>query len=75
MTRVERLTRIRDNLLVVIDEQTAAWMAAGSPPSFSVDGESYQWNEWLTSRLAAVEKLDELIQRASPFYVRTRMRG
>lgn len=74
-TRAERLTAIRDNLLQIVEEQTAAWVAAGCPPTFSVDGESYQWDSWLTSKTQAIEQVDKLIQRAQPFYVRSRHRG
>jgi hypothetical protein len=74
-TRAERLTAIRDNLLQIVEEQTAAWVAAGCPPTFSVDGESYQWDSWLTSKTQAIEQMDKLIQRATPFYMRSRHRG
>lgn len=74
-TRAERLTAIRDNLLQIVEEQTAAWVAAGCPPTFSIDGESYQWDSWLTSKTQAIETYDKLIQRATPFYVRSRHRG
>jgi hypothetical protein len=74
-TRVERLTNTRASLLRIIDEQTEAWVTAGCPPTFSLDGESYQWDSWLTSKLDAVEKLDGLIQRAQPYYKRSRHRG
>lgn len=74
-TRAERLTAIRDNLLQIVEEQTAAWVAAGCPPTFSVDGESYQWDSWLTSKTQAIEQMDKLIQRAIPFYMRSRHRG
>ncbi len=74
-TRAERLTSIRDNLLAIIDSQTEAWVTAGCPPTFSVDGESYQWDSWLTSKLEAIKSLDALIQRAQVYYKRSRHRG
>ncbi len=74
-TRVERLTSTRDNLLRIIDEQTLAWTEAGCPPTMSIDGESYQWDSWLTSKLEAIKSLDALIQRAKPFIRRSRHRG
>lgn len=74
-TRVERLVSIRDNLLRIIDEQTAAWAAAGCPVTFSADGESYAWNEWLSAKMEAVKLLEERIARAQPFYLRSRHRG
>ena len=74
-TRAERLTATRDNLLRIVEEQTAAWVEAGCPPTFSVDGESYQWDSWLTSKLDAIKALDALIQRAAVYYVTSRRRG
>lgn len=73
--RSESLIRTRDNLLAIVEAQTAAWVLAGCPPTFSVDGESYQWDSWLDAKLKALESLDKLIQHASPFYVRSRLRG
>lgn len=75
MTRRERLTAMRDSIERIIVAQTAAWEEAGCPPSFSVDGESYQWDSWLTSKLAAIDSLNKLIQSAKPFYKRSRHRG
>lgn len=74
-TRIERLTSQRDALERIVDAQLAAWEAAGAPPTMSIDGESYQWDSWLTSKLEAIEKLNKLIQSAKPFYVRSRHRG
>ncbi len=67
----------RDNLVALVEQQTAAWLAAGCPPSFSVDGESYSWNEWLAGKLQAIEQLQGLIQRvgSGPFVVRSRGRA
>lgn len=73
--RVEALIRIRDSLLAIIEAQTAAWEEAGCPPTFSVDGESYDWNNWLTSKLDNLDKLDQKIAKAQPFAVRSRYRG
>lgn len=74
-TRGERLKATRDNLLQIIEEQTAAWVEAGCPPTFSVDGESFSWEGWLGSKLESVEKLNKLILRANPYYKTSRHRG
>lgn len=74
-TRAERLASIRDNLLRIVDEQTLAWVAAGCPPTFSIDGESYSWEGWLSSKLEALKTVDAMILRASPYYQRSRHRG
>jgi hypothetical protein len=67
--------RIRDAMLSVIETQTEAWVAAGCPPDFSIDGESYSWAGWLAARLAELEKVEAMIQHKRPYYVRSRMRG
>lgn len=74
-TRSERLTAIRTSIENVVAAQTAEWEAQGCPPTFSVDGESYSWNEWLSSKLDAIERLSKQIQGSRPYYIRSRRRG
>lgn len=52
-----------------------AWETAGCPPTFSVDGESYNWDSWLSTKLDALEKLDAQIAKHSSGIVRSRYRG
>ena len=73
--RAQRLIDIRTSLENIVKAQTAAWEAAGCPPTISVDGESYQWDSWLTSKLDAISKLSEQIRAASPYMVHSRARG
>lgn len=64
------------NLEQLIETQTAAWVADGCPPTFSIDGESYDWNNWLDGKLAAIERLQRTIQlRGGSFVVRSRVRA
>lgn len=73
---VRQLETARDNIGSIIEAQTAAWVTAGCPPTFSVDGESYQWDSWLSSRLEEIDKLTEKIQKlSSPHIVRHRGRA
>jgi len=66
------LTAIRDSLIATVAAQTAAWQAAGCPPTFSIDGQSYDWNNWLDGKTAAIEKYMQLIQKAAgPFIARS----
>lgn len=75
-TLLENLTAARDNLAAVVANQTAAWVASGCPPSFSVEGESYDWNNWLQDKKEAIENLTKQIQAASgPFLIRSRVRA
>lgn len=71
----ESLIAIRDNLLAIVQTQTAAWVANGCPPDIGIDGESYQWSAWLTSKLDAIKNLNEQIAAMNPYIVRSRMRG
>jgi hypothetical protein len=73
---VSNLQESLDNLEQLIETQTAAWVSAGCPPTFSIDGESYDWNNWLDGKTAAIDKLIDLIQkRGGPFIVRSRARA
>jgi hypothetical protein len=72
----ENLTAARDNLAAVIALQTASWVAFGCPPTFSIDGESYDWNNWLAGKTAAMESLTKQIQTVSgPYLIRSRVRA
>ena len=72
---LEDLVTARDNMEAIVAAQTAAWVTAGCPPTFSVDGESYDWNNWLQAKADAIRTLTELIQsRQGPFVIRSRGR-
>lgn len=65
------LAAARDSLVALVKAQTAAWEAAGCPPTFSVDGESYDWNNWLAGKIDAINALTKTIQTVGgPFVVR-----
>ena len=62
----------RSSVVAIVKAQTALWAVAGCPPTFSVDGESYQWNEWLKSRVDELKGLTEAIAAlSSPWIVRS----
>lgn len=69
------LEAIRDSLLAIVAAQTAAWEAAGCPPTIGIDGESYDWNSWLQTKLDAIEKVTLLLAKLNPYYKRSRLRG
>ncbi len=74
-TAVESLKRSRDNVVAVVEAQTLAWVAAGCPPTFSVDGESYQWGQWLKDKNEELKGLTESIALlSSPWIVRSQGR-
>lgn len=73
---VEQLKRIRQNLLDAVEATTAEWAAAGCPVTFSVDGESYQWNDWLRAKNDEIQALTESIQKlGGAFIIRSRGRA
>lgn len=72
---VASLKQSRSNVVAVIAAKTAEWLALGCPPTMSIDGESYQWNEWLKSRNDEIKGLTETINMlSSPWIVRSRGR-
>lgn len=73
---VANLEAAIDNLEQLIEAKTADWLASGAPPTFSIDGESYDWNNWLQGKIEAIDKLKDLIQnRGGTFVVRSRVRA
>lgn len=71
-----QLARIRQNLLDAVEATTEEWVAAGCPVTFSVDGESYQWNDWLKAKTDEITALTLAIQAVGgSFIVRSRGRA
>ena len=60
-TYVENLTSTRDNTASVMATETAYWVTNGPKPSYSLDGESVSWDQWLTNMQAVLDKLDKQI--------------
>lgn len=74
--RVAVLNGSLDSLLALQQSQLSEWQQAGMPPSFSVDGESYSWGEWLrTIDEAITAKLDQKQRVSGPWIVRSRGRA
>lgn len=70
------LQATRSNLIAIVKAQTAAWITAGCPTTYSVDGESYDWNGWLASKTKAIDDLTTLINRLNgPWINYSRGRG
>lgn len=69
------LQAIKANLLASLATETAYQQAHGPRPSYSLDGESYQWTEWREAILRKVDQLNHLIQlEGSPFVIQSRAR-
>jgi hypothetical protein len=79
LSAAQRVTALEGSLDYLIQLQSAQlleWTTSGMPPSFSVDGESYQWGAWLASIDAAIEaKLEQKQKASGPFIVRSRGRA
>lgn len=70
------LETTRSNLITLLKEETAAQITGGPKPSYSLDGVSYQWNEWREAVLRKVEHITKLINMiGSPWIVRSRGRA
>lgn len=75
-TYAENLTTIRDNYAQALATESAYQITNGPKPSYSIDGESVNWDTWRDSMLAKIDTLEKLIQSASgPFTVRSRGRA
>lgn len=72
---VAKLEVVRDNLAQILVNQTAAWVIAGSPPVWSVDGESQSFSGWVQEKTEAIDKLTEILNRLRAYWVRSRHRG
>lgn len=71
-TAVENLIAARNNLAQVIATETARWVSEGCQVTHSIDGESFEWNSWLTSQNEAMAGLNKTIAQMSTFIVRSR---
>ncbi len=76
MAAVDSVIRARDNLALLIEMQTAKWVASGCPPTYSIEGESYDWNNWLTSKMDNLNAMNQTIQQMQgPFIIRSKGRA
>lgn len=71
--RMTRLTAIRDNIEAEIADETsrrAALALAGHPAvtTYSLNGRSVSWNDWLAGRMQALKEINELIVTAGDQY-------
>jgi hypothetical protein len=72
---IANLESARDNLAATLAAQTLAWVAAGRPPTYSIDGESWSWDQWVQTMTKDIQSITETINKISaPFIVRSRGR-
>lgn len=66
----------RSDVIAILRARTQAWKLAGEPPTFSVDGESYQWESWRMAKLKEIEQITQMITALdSPYLIRSRGRA
>jgi hypothetical protein len=69
------LQAIKSNLIATLAAEATYQSSHGPKPTYSLDGESYDWTGYRTAVIAAVEKLNSLIQlETTPFVIRSRAR-
>lgn len=70
------LQAIKSNLLAVLATETAWQVLNGPKPSYTLDGENYQWTEWRAQMLDKIATLNQLIQlEAGPYMLVSKMTG
>jgi hypothetical protein len=69
-TPAENAETALNNLLTVLATKTAEWVAAGMPPTFSLDGLSVNWVGWLRDMNAAIEAQAKLVAMLQGPFVR-----
>ena len=75
-TTLASLQAAKQSLAISLANETAYQTQYGPRPSYSLDGESYDWPGWRMACLTKIEKLNTLIQlEAGPFEVRSLARG
>jgi thymidylate synthase len=74
-TALENLKQAREDLITQVALESAYCAAHGPKPSYSLDGESYQWSEWREAAGRKIEQLNKLIQAEKPFWFSSRGRA
>lgn len=75
LSDTDKLKQSRSDLVNIIAAKTADWVTNGCPPSYSIDGESVQWDQWLETRNKELQALTETIRiLSSPWMIRSKGR-
>lgn len=70
-----RLQAAYDDMATTLALEQAYCAAHGPKPSYSLDGESYQWSEWEEATIRKLEALKKLIQlEGGPYVIQSRAR-
>lgn len=75
-TDVDNLKAIRSSYITTLATEAAYQAANGPKPSYSIDGESVNWDAWRDSMMAKVDAVTELIVKLqAPTLIRSRGRA
>ena len=66
-TYLENLVIIRDNYAQSLATESALQISNGPKPSYSIDGQSVNWDAWRDSMMAKIAALNELLAAGEPF--------
>ena len=73
---VDNLKATRSSYIATLATEAAYQAANGPKPSYSIDGETVNWDTWRDSMVDKIAKLTELIQSLSgPILVRSKGRA
>jgi hypothetical protein len=74
-TNLANLQAIQANWIAELALEAASTLVNGPKPSYSLDGESVQWEQYRDAMQKRIDNLYPLIQRAGgPFIVHSRVR-
>lgn len=59
----DNLATIKANYVLLLAEESAYQRKNGPKPSYSLDGESMQWESWRQMMLDKIETINRLIQQ------------
>lgn len=62
---ITSLENARDDIASVIETEMEYQRVNGPKPSYSANGRSVSWNEWLSTMMAQLKSVDELIATSS----------
>lgn len=72
----DNLKTIRANYIQLLADESAYQVANGPKPSYSIDGETVQWDEWRDKTMARIDALtDQIIRLTGPVLIRSRGRA
>jgi hypothetical protein len=70
---VDNIIAARDSLAQLVKQETALMLTNGARPDYNLDGESFNWDQWLEKMQARIEGLTRLIPLLSdPWEIRSR---